>query len=81
MYNLLIFNHGMDLHAEGEFKTFQELKQYLVDNTENIFGWIVEQDEETLGLPSFVETESLADIEYILDKYDYSWWTVTVDYR
>ena len=80
MYNLLIFDHGM-FHARSEFKTFQELKQYLVDNTENIFGWIVEQDEETLGLPSFAETETLADIEYILDQYDYSWWTVTVDYR
>lgn len=80
MFYLLIGDHGL-LQSEGEFKTFQELKQYLVDNTENIFGWIVEQDEEILGLPSFAETETLADIEYILDQYDYSWWTVTVDYR
>ena len=80
MFYLLIGDHGL-LQSEGEFKTCQELKQYLVDNTENIFGWILDQDDNTLELPDFTIASDLQDIQYILDFYDFSWWTVYADHR
>ena len=57
-----------------KFNTFDELKTYLIKNTNKIFGWIF----DSRYLPDFTQVETVRDINTILDKYNYGWWYLKV---
>ena len=65
-----------DGHFKGKlkFNTFDELKTYLIKNTNKIFGWIF----DCRYLPDFTQVETVRDINTILDKYNYGWWYLKV---
>lgn len=74
--------------AEGEareektFNNFEELKAYLIKNTDDLFGWINDNvDDPTYyrDLPDFKEVETIKEVEAILSDYDYDYWTMELE--
>lgn len=61
------------------FNSFEDLKTYLIKNTDEIFGWINEDSDEYEELPNFNDVETIHDINTILDKYNYGWWFLNVE--
>lgn len=73
---------GRRLKSSLKFNTFEELKTYLIENTDKLFGWInddVDDYKDYRELPDFKDVETVRDIKTILVKYNYGWWYITVD--
>jgi transcriptional regulator with XRE-family HTH domain len=79
-YLLKIYDQGEIIKIE--FDTFAELKQHLINNTDNYFYWINEGVDESVRreLPNFNDDEivTVDDINWILGNYDYGWWYMEV---
>lgn len=82
MYKLIARENG-DIQSEEHFNNFEDLKNHLI--TVDYFSWINEAEQmdnvELSELPNFTKTEDVDDIQKILDEYDYSWWSMTVEYN
>lgn len=73
---------GRRLKSSLKFDTLEELKTYLIENTDKLFGWInddVEDYKDYRELPNFKDAETVRDIKTILVKYNCGWWYITVD--
>nr|WP_321303358.1 hypothetical protein [uncultured Trichococcus sp.] len=77
MLKLSVVNHGK-VDFEKEFAAATDIIDYLNGNTEEIFGWILENEPDAV-LPDFSEVSTLDQVERILQDYDYSWWTVQIE--
>ena len=80
VYVIREYNKVMEwLPLKGKliFNSFDDLKTYLIKNTDEIFGWINEDSDEEL--PNFNDVETVHDINTILDKYNYGWWYLNVE--
>ena len=65
-----------------QFDTFEELKTFLIENTDKLFGWInnhVANYNDYRELPNFIDVKTVRDINDILDDYNYGWWFIKVD--
>ena len=74
MLKLSVVNHG-EVDFEKVFAAADI--DYLNENTEELFGWILENEADAV-LPDFSEASTLDQVERILQDYDYSWWTVQI---
>lgn len=61
------------LQSVENFGSFDELKAHLLST--DYFSWINDNEPEK-ELPDFSQAESVAEIQSILDDYDYSWWSM-----
>ena len=77
MLKLSVVNHG-EVDFEKEFAATAGIIAYLNENTEELFGWILENEPDAV-LPDFSEASTLDQVERILKDYDYSWWTVQIE--
>ncbi len=79
-YLLKIYDQGEIIKIE--FDTFAELKQHLINNTDDYFHWINDGVDESVRkeLPNFDDDDivTVEDINWILSNYDYGWWYITV---
>ena len=81
-YVLREIAEGREVRTEETFKTFEDLKAYLIENTDDLFGWINDNVDDPNGyrvLPRFEDVETVREIKAILDEYDYSWWSMTIE--
>lgn len=72
---------GGKIIAEETFNSIEELKAYLIKNTDDLIDWIndnVYGPKDHRELPDFTEVETVKDINTILDNYDYGWWKLEV---
>ena len=77
MLKLSVVNHG-EVDFEKVFGAAADIIDYLNENTEELFGWILENEPDAV-LPDFSEASTLDQVERILKDYDYSWWTVQIE--
>lgn len=77
MLKLSVVNHGK-VDFEKVFGAAADIIDYLNENTEELFGWILENEADAV-LPDFSEASTLDQVERILQDYDYSWWTVQIE--
>lgn len=71
-----------EVREEKTFNNFEELKAYLIKNTDALFGWINDNvDDPTYyrDLPDFKEVETFKDVDAVLRDYDYDWWKLEVE--
>lgn len=72
---------GEEIIAEETFNSIEELKEYLIKNTDDLLDWInnnVYGSKVYCELPDFKDVETLRDINSILADYDYGWWKLEV---
>ena len=77
----VLWGSSWRLENNLKFNTFEELKTYLIENTDKLFGWIndnVEDYKDYRELPNFKDVETVRDINTILDDYIYGWWFLKV---
>ena len=81
VYVIRNYTKTMDNFFTGKliFNSFDELKTYLINHTDEIFGWINDNSDEYEELPNFNDVETVHDINSILDKYNFGWWYLNIE--
>lgn len=70
-----------EVREEKTFNNFEELKAYLIKNTDDLLDWLnnnVYGPKDHPELPDFTEVETVKDINTILADYDCGWWKLEV---
>lgn len=75
-FKLIVKDHG-NIIQEERFIDFLSLKQWLVNNSFELFNWIQDNEPE-IELPTFEYDETIQDLKTTLKDYDYNWWTVYI---
>ena len=75
-YKLIVEDHG-NIIQEERFINFANLKQWLINNSYDLFNWIQDNEPE-IQLPDFEYDETIQDLKTTLKNYDYNWWTVYI---
>lgn len=76
VYTVVLNNDGAEVElVKG---TFEDIKAYLVNNTWDLFNWILDEESER-ELPEFTDCGAVSSLESVLSEYDYSWWTVSIN--
>ena len=75
-FKLIVKDHG-NIIQEERFIDFASLKQWLVNNSFNLFNWIQDNEPE-IEIPDFQYDETIQDLKTSLKDYNYNWWTVYI---
>ena len=80
-YVLREYSEDEELRTEETFDNFEDLKEHLIQNTNDYFGWINDNgdSDDYREVPDFKDVETIQEIESILDAFDYSWWSMAVE--